>query len=237
MDQQIFDKYYINFWREELEGPNLIRDKNLIINLGRLSRGSEVLEFGSGFGRISKVLNAEDIFITGIERSEAALVEALSLNLLNCKFIHSDWLNIEIAEMFDCILFWGTTLCAGYDADIEALRIAFSHLKKDGYLLIETRHWDRTNRQFDKSSVRFFQSDILVESHFYDCVTGMQTNNELFVIGNQQFSRNYQMRRYSFPELREICLQIGFQTVEGFDENGLVLSNKSERAILRATKK
>lgn len=235
MNEQIFDQYYIDFWKEELLGPKLYRDINLIIQFGKLTDKSRVLELGSGIGRISNALSDKGISIVGIDRSENAInVANLDKGNSDCRFITSDWRNIELKETFDCVLFWGTTLCAGYNSDLESLQIAYSYLSKKGCLLIETRHWDRTNRQFYNTSVRNCEKGKLIENHSYNPVTGIQTNHEHFSINGKWIIRDYQLRRYSFSELREMCLQVGFTMIEGFDEKGLVLSDQSERAILRA---
>ena len=89
-------------------------------------------------------------------------------------------------------------------------------------------------RRFEARSERRSQDCLLVENHNYDPLTGVQSTEECFSFGQSKVQRRYQTRRYSFAELRGMCLRAGFDIVDGFDETGAGLSNQSERAVLLA---
>ncbi len=112
--------------------------------------------------------------------------------------------------------------------------MARRQLKSGGVLLLETRNWDRQPRQFDIRSDRAGPDFVLTETHRYDAASGVQTTEQTFEFVDRLISRVYQTRRYSFLDLRTMCLEAGFEQVEAFDETNAELSNESERLILRA---
>ena len=231
---QIFDELYLTFWKNEFEDARIGRERDLILHLAELQKGDKVLDLGCGIGRLSIALANEGLEVVGVDRSDDAFVEASRIPIRGCRFIKSDWRNILPTAEFNCVLFWFTTLCTDFDTDMVALEIARSSLAEGGTLLIETRHWDRMERRFDPTTIRCSEKGKLVEHHSYDPVSGQQTTDEVFEIGPARFQRTYTTRRYCFSQLRDMCLHAGFRHVDGFDENGRVLGNESERAVLRA---
>lgn len=233
MEVQIFDRLWINAWRVELTCVRANRAAKLIKNLAELGAHSSVIDFGCGTGLIAHSLSQYGVCVTGIDRSADVILEANCLSNPLCQFILADWRKFKPERSHDCAIFWFTTLCSGKELDTETLGIARSALRSDGILLIETRHWDRMPRRFDTCSERRSDGCTLVEHHSYDPETGIQTTEERYFIGTKTVSRTYQTRRYGFAELRDMCLQAGFDHVEGFDEAGLALSEGSERMVLR----
>ena len=234
MEAQVFDKWWIDSWSAELGGDRPIRAAKLIVDLADLHPDSTVLDFGCGIGLIAHALTRHGIQVIGIDRSDAAISEANRLENPRCHFLLGDWLDFRTDRPLDCAIFWFTTLCNGPRYDSAALRIARQTLQPNGTLLIETRNWDRMPRQFDPQSQRGSDECTLTEYHSYDPETGIQTTEEHYVAGPTTVSRRYQTRRYSFAQLREMCVQAGFEEIEGFDEAGLPLTQTSERMVLRA---
>ncbi|MEQ1864876.1 MAG: class I SAM-dependent methyltransferase [Micropepsaceae bacterium] len=235
MEEQKFDKLYFDFWKPELFGERLERECNLIVQIAELAPGSAILDLGAGIGRISFALADRGMKVIAVERSDIAVAEAALTPHPRCQFITGNWRDRPWGQQqFDCALLWFTTLCAGRTFDVETLAIARSALVDHGTLLLETRHWDRPNRQFDRISERRSSNGRLIENHAYDPATGIQTTEEHFMFASNSLRRKYEIRRYSFAELREMCLQVGFHHVDGYDERGRALSNESERAVLCA---
>jgi ubiquinone/menaquinone biosynthesis C-methylase UbiE len=235
VEEQVFDGLCIDVWRAELSGERACRAAELIIELASLRAGSHVVDFGCGIGQIGFALAQRGVRVTGIDRSYEAIAEAKATACHSLtEFIEADWRTYISDSAFDCALFWYTTLCSGYESDLESLSTARRFLHNAGTLLIESRHWDRMVRRFQARSERRADDCVLVEEHTYDPATGLQTTQQHFVTPQHTVRRTYQTRRYAFAELREMCLRAGFNTVEGFDERGQALSNESERAILRA---
>jgi SAM-dependent methyltransferase len=234
VEEQIFDRLCLDAWRTEQSQDRARATAKLVSNLASLGLGSHVVDFGCGTGRIATELALSGVRVVGIDRSRAAIAEAKHDAHPLCTFLEADWRHFSAADEFDCALFWGTTLCSGDESDLESLRTARRCLNETGVLIVETRHWDRMVRRFEARSERRSQDCVLVEDHVYDPVTGVQSTEECYSLGQREVQRRYQTRRYSFAELRGMCLRAGFATVEGYDETGARLSNESERAVLLA---
>lgn len=234
MNEQTFDELSIEAWRTSLSAERAHQAARLIRTLGMLHPGSLVIDFGCGTGQIAVALAGEGMRVLGIDRSPVAIAEAKQVSHPLCTFLEADWREYDPMASADCALFWFTTLCSGRESDVHALSIARRSLNSDGVLLLETRHWDRMVRRFHAHSERRGGSIVLKEHHSYDPVTGFQSTQEFYSTGDATIQRQYQTRRYSFPELSDMCFLAGFQAVEGFDEAGNHLSNDSERLVLRA---
>jgi hypothetical protein len=109
-------------------------------------------------------------------------------------------------------------------------------LKPGGSLLIETRHWDSMRRNFESTTVRQSGADLLVEQHTYHPEIGVQWTDQTLLIAGRRLTRSYGIRRYTFPEMRRLCLSAGFAHVAGFDESGGILKVDSRRCVLVARK-
>lgn len=232
--QQVFDDLYVSFWRNELEGARATQEAKVIAELAALTASATVLDLGAGSGRIAYELARMGISVHAVERSAPMAHEAQRRSQPGYQVVMNDWHSIALTPVFDCVLFWFTTLAAGREPDMKSLRKAREALLPRGTLLIETRHWDRMEREFHSTTRRTSELGVLTETHTYDPVTGRQTTREVYELREQTMERIYEIRRYSFPELREMALEAGFDEVEGFDGRAGPLTNDSQRAILRA---
>lgn len=126
----------------------------------------------------------------------------------------------------------------GYFSETDNRRVlieALECLRPGGRFLLETRHWDGMPRIFEPTTVRQCGDDYLIEHHSYDAETGIQHTRQTLLSGDQRSQNTYGLRRYGFPELRALCLDVGFQAVRGFDEHGDPLQPDSDRCVLVAT--
>lgn len=234
---ELFDEHYLRFWGPELEG-RLERDVELVQRLGGLQGGDRVLDIGCGFGRIAIGLARVGIEVAGVDLSPSLLAEArrrAERAAVRLELRRGDMRNLGEVGEFDCALLWFTSF--GYFGDAENLRVleeARRCLVPGGRLLIETRHWDRTGRRFEPTTVRRSGDDLLVERHSYDSLSGVQQTSATLVVGATRCERSSRLRRYGAPELRALCLAGGFAGVEAFDETGAPLGPESERAVLVA---
>jgi SAM-dependent methyltransferase len=189
---------------------------------------------------MSAALADQSIEVTGLDISDALLDEARRRTRGNSRqpcFVHADMRNLAAFGGFDGALLWFT--CFGYFDHTEnrqVLHEAANCLRPGGRLLLETRHWDSMRRRFEPVSVRSTGTDLLVERHSYDPETGIQNTAQTLIVTGHRIERTAALRRYGFPELRTMCLDAGFRSVRGFDQNGGPLEPESERCILVAAK-
>lgn len=234
--EQQFDEIYLDFWQADADDPRAKSAANSIMTLASLASDAWALDMGSGYGRIAIPLAKLGVSVLAVDRSLPSL-ERFPEAPRNCLPICCDWRHPAWAPAsFDCVYFWFTTLCAGIDADLEALRVAHNSLKPGGFVLIETRHWDRQPRLFAPLSIRTRSGGRLVESHVFHCASGFQLTEERFEVGNDVTIRHYRTKRYSTMELQAMCLRAGFHSVGVFDGAGRPIEARSERMILRAAK-
>lgn len=234
MEEQIFDRLCLDAWKGDLPGDQAVSAAELIFRLADLRPGYRLLDLGCGVGQIANAIAAWDVRVTGVDRSHEAIARAGASAEAPCTFIECDWRDFEASEPFDCVLFWRTTLCAGDEEDYQILCHVRGLLGRSGTLLVEMRHWDRMERTFQEKTMRHGDNYVLVESHSYDPLTGIQTSEEHYSGDDVDVRRRYHTRRYTFAELRGMCRRAGFDRIDGFDETGKPLSNYSHRAILRA---
>jgi SAM-dependent methyltransferase len=237
---ELFDEHYLRFWEPELGEERLARESALVLRLGGFSSGDQVLDIACGYGRMSTSLTEHGIEVTGLDISDSLLDEARRRARRAARpprFVHADMRDLTGFSGFDGALLWFT--CFGYFGHSEnqqVLRQAFDCLRPGGRLLLETRHWDSMRRRFEPVTVRSADGDLLIEHHTYDAETGIQRTAQTLLVDGRRMERSSAVRRYGFPEMRAMCLDAGFRSVSGFDQNGEPLWPESERCILVATK-
>jgi SAM-dependent methyltransferase len=238
--QEVFDKWYEIFWRKELQGSRLDHEQRLIRDLGKLVPGSRIIDLACAFGRITNALAAEGYEVTGVDASlpllESARARASALGLA-VEYIACDWRELRPEPTYDCALLWFTSF--GYLSESDNLKVleqSLAFLKPQGRLLIETRHWDRMRRIFEPTTVRSSGEDFLIEYHTYEPERGIQWTRQILIVEGHRVEREYGIRRYTFAEMRAMCLRSGFVEVRGYAEDGKALRPDSHRCILVARK-
>jgi SAM-dependent methyltransferase len=236
---EVFDEHYTRFWAPELGNERLARESQLVLRLGGFTAGDRVLDIACAYGRMSMALARHGISVTGLDISDALLDEARRWSRSEKRppeFVHGDMRDLTGFGRFDGALLWFT--CFGYFEHREnqqVLREVLGCLRPGGRLLLETRHWDSMRRCFEPTTVRSAGDDLLIEHHRYDAETGTQITDQVLVIDGRRTERSTAVRRYGFPELRAMCLDAGFRSVSGYDQDGRPLGPESERCVLVAT--
>ncbi|MBV9023270.1 MAG: class I SAM-dependent methyltransferase [Streptomycetaceae bacterium] len=236
---EVFDEHYARFWAPELADKRLARESQLVLRLGGFTAGDRVLDIACAYGRMSIALARCGIDVTGLDISDALLNEARQRardEERSPEFVHGDMRDLKEFGGFDGALLWFT--CFGYfehSENQQVLRQVLGCLRPGGRLLLETRHWDSMRRRFEPTTVRSAGDDLLIEHHRYDAETGTQITDQVLVIDGRRTERSTAVRRYGFPELRAMCLDAGFRSVSGYDQDGRSLGPESERCVLVAT--
>lgn len=238
--KEVFDEWYEVFWRSELQGDRLRREKELIRVLGELVPGSRVIDLACAFGRVANALAAEGYYVTGVDTSrpllDSARARASELGLA-VEYLACDWRELTLEPTYDCALLWFTSF--GYLSESDNLKVlerSLASLKPGGRLLIETRHWDRMHRIFEPTTVRSSGENFLIEHHTYEPERGVQWTRQILLVEGRRLEREYGIRRYTFAEMRALCFRAGFAEIRGYGEDGKPLGPDSHRCILVARK-
>jgi NDP-sugar pyrophosphorylase family protein/SAM-dependent methyltransferase len=237
---ELFDQRYLQFWGGELAGERLARDVRLVRMLGAFANGQEVLDLACGYGRLSNELQRTGLRVTGMDLSKDLLREARRRAEeagLATTFVRGD-MRLPILGTYDAVLLWFTSFgYFGHADNVRVLRNVHAALRPGGVLLLETRHWDRMERRFEPTTVRASGADWLIERHTYLPETGIQETYQTLLLDGRPVERTSSVRRYGFPELRELCRAVGFDEVLGLDEQGTRLAVDSDRCIVVARRR
>lgn len=238
--RQVFDEWYEVFWRAELGGQRLQKDLGLICTLGEVTPTSEIIDLACAFGRITNALAASGYHVTGIDASLPLLESAravASAQDIAVKYVHSDWRSLSLEPIYDCALLWFTSF--GYLSEYDNFAVlgkSLGCLRPSGRLLIETRHWDSMRREFEPITVRSADENFLIEYHSYEAERGVQWTRQILLVNGRRLERQYGIRRYTFAEMRSLCLRAGFKDVKAYSDLGKPLQSDSRRCVLVARK-
>lgn len=120
-----------------LEMGNFVDDLSYYQRL--LANNSVILEIGCGTGRLSRLLAKAGHQITGIDLSEAMLIEARTRSSENIRYLTMDMRALKLAEKFDAVIIPYNTLNLLPDEEeiLNTLRGCYQHLKGNGQLLLQ----------------------------------------------------------------------------------------------------
>jgi SAM-dependent methyltransferase len=129
-------KFYKNPDRYDLEYDVRLEDKKFYLKL--CSSGMDVLELGSGSGRITYPLFKKKVNIVGIEKSPEMIAAALKKQK-NLKVINKSFLNFNLNKTFDQVIMPFNTLQHVYTNKdlIKLLENIKRHLKKGGRFIFD----------------------------------------------------------------------------------------------------
>lgn len=240
--EETFDAHYPVFWESELSGERLSGDVGLIRELGGFGTSDDLLDLGCGYGRLTNELARVGFRVTGLDISAPLLRRArkkASAEGLPTRFMEGDMRAplVENDKGYDGVLLWFTSF--GYfehDQNRRVLARVHDALRPGGRLLLETRHWDRMDRQFEPTTVRSAGDDWLIERHTYLAESGVQETHQTLLVRGERIERTSSVRRYGFPELAQMCRDVGYAQVRGFGEDGQPLTPESRRCVVVASR-
>lgn len=240
--EETFDAHYPTFWEAELAGERLTADVELIRMLGRFTPSDELLDLGCGYGRLTNALTRAGLRVSGMDLSAPLLRRAreeAATESLPTRFVPGDMRAplVDGDGTYDGVLLWFTSFgYFGHDENRQVLATVHDALRPCGRLLLETRHWDRTERQFEPTTVRSAGDNWLIERHTYLPESGVQQTHQTLLVEGGRIERTSSVRRYGFPELAQMCYDVGYAQVHGFGEDGQRLTPESTRCVLVASR-
>ena len=184
---------------------------------------NSVLDLACGPGRHCLALAKMGYEVTGIDISEFLLKKAKQKSYeleLKVKFKQSDILEYENKNQFDLIVNMFNSF--GYldtqEKNQKVLNLCFENLKNQGTLIIDTIGKEPLARNLHPVHLAEFEDGSLKIERPYLSDDLQMFNNEWILIqkDDQVFRRKYQHFIYTATELKLMCQNAGFQSVEVF---------------------
>lgn len=235
--EDVFDEDYLYFYETFLTDELSDRQADLLWRLLELAPGMDVLDLACGHGRIANRLAARGARVTGLDRSSVFLERARrDAGELDVDYVEGDMRELPWEEQFDAVVIWFTSF--GYFDDEGNRRVAAEAreaLKPGGRLAIGIHSRDALVKGFLPATVIERDGDLMVDRHRFDVLTGRGESERFVVRAGKVRRTQFSVRAYTYTEIRDLLLDVGFASVEVFDHEGNELSFESRRMIVMAT--
>jgi SAM-dependent methyltransferase len=236
----VFGEDYLYFYEEWLDDELSSAQAELIWETLGLREGDEVLDVPCGHGRLANRLALRGARVTGIDADpfflEYARTDAAARGV-EVDYVQGDMRELPWVDRFDAAVNWFTSF--GYfddDGNRAWLETVRRTLKVGGRLAIDVHSRDVFMRNRGPASVHERDGDLVVDRHSFDVETGRE-KTERWMIRNGQVRRTgYSVRFYTYTELRDLLLGVGFSSVAGVGHDKKPLTLESRRMIVIATR-
>lgn len=235
----VFDADYLHFYLGLLNDERSDADAELIGRLLDLKPGLAVLDLACGHGRIANRLAASGCAVTGLDAVGAFLDLARSDAAergLSVEYVRGDMRRLPWTERFDRVVSWFTAF--GYFDDREnraVLAEVARALRPGGRYLVELNNRDWILANFQPQRVSQLGDDFMIDrSAPLDPLSGRMVTERTLIRGGAVRHTSFQVRMFTFTELRDWLLDAGFSAVEGYDEQGAPFTLGSRRMIVVA---
>ena len=238
--EQVFDKDYLYFYEPLLSDQRSEAETDLICSLGPVKRSDRVLDLACGHGRIANRLAERGASVIGLDLTAAFLELAradAARRGVTVEYVQGDMRDLGWSDTFDVIINWFTGF--GYFDDAENRRILEAihrSLRPTGRVLLELNHGPALWANFLPSVVSQRGEDLMIDQHHYDALSGCAHTQRTVIRNWKVRSFQFSNRIFTFPELRDWLLSVGFQQVEGFGPDGTPLTHQARRMIVRGVR-
>jgi 2-polyprenyl-3-methyl-5-hydroxy-6-metoxy-1,4-benzoquinol methylase len=233
-DDHLFGDDYLYFFADELNRKSEA-DTDQIWHLLELKPQMHVLDLGCGHGRIANRLARLGCRVTGLDPSlpflRRAREEAAALGV-QVDYVRADMRDLPWTGRFDRVVSWANAFGFFDDAEDRSIlaRIAET-LQPSGRLLVETNNYPRYIRDYRPSVVAEREGNLVIDQHHLDPLTSRSIATRTIVRDGQLRRSPSSHRVHTFPELRDWLRAAGFATVEGYGEDGRLLTADHRRLL------
>jgi len=238
--EQVFDDDYLYFYETWLTDEMSDRQSELIWRLLELEPGMEVLDLACGHGRIANRLATRGAHVTGLDATplflERASADAAARGV-EVEYVEGDMRSLLWEERFDRVVCWFTSF--GYfDDDDNGRVLAAVHraLKPAGRLLIDVHNLPGFIKLFRPTDVIERNGDFLIDNAAFDPLSGRMKSERIMIRGGRTRRVAFEVREFTFTELRSWLVEAGFGAVDGYGRDGEPLTLDHPRMIVIARK-
>jgi SAM-dependent methyltransferase len=185
-----------------------------------------ILELGCGSGCHANFLSKKGLEITGIERSESMVQEAITKNIPNFNPLIADITNFKIDKQFDAVisLFHVISYLTDNESLINCFKLTNQHLKHNGLFLFDIWYSPAVYVQKPGTRIkRLENNDIkitrIAESQINYNRNIVDVNFEVNILNKYNnrleiINENHPMRHFSLLELDLLAQLTGFELIK-----------------------
>lgn len=232
---------YLYFYQESLTAERLKKEIDFLIRYTELDHSLEILDLACGHGRHANSLALLGHKLTGIDCNQDFLKiaheEASNLGV-NVKYIHEDMRKINYRNAFDRIFVLFTTI--GYFDETqneEVFKKIFEALKPKGIFCFDSHNRDTFMSYYLPSSVVEREGNFMIDQRSFDPLSGRCMTKRTVIRNQESNSFNFSVLFYNPTEIIKLFKQIGFSSVNFFEDwSGKPLGPESKKMIVIAKK-
>lgn len=234
-----FDDDYLYFYQDLHSDERSDRQASLISDLLDLEPGMEVLDLACGQGRIANRIAESGCRVTGLDITrkfiDLAREDACHRGV-EVEYINGDMRQLPWNARFNRVICWFTSF--GYFDDSvnrEVLRQVYASIRPGGRFLLHLLNRDRLVRHLRPDEVVSERSDdIMIDRSSIDILTSRLIVERIIVRSGKTRRIPCFMRLFTFTEIKDWLLDVGFTEVTVSDERGRDITLDSRCMIVIA---
>jgi len=226
VSSNFFQGYYKDIWRQIFPEKTSQAEVDYIIEEGRLTPGSSVLDMMCGYGRHSLELARRGMHVTSVDNLPDytdEIKKTAEKENLSVEIICSDILQVSLNQQYDAVICMGNSLQFFNEQDTLRLLTAISkHIKPGGLFLINSWSVSEiiTKHFRDKSWGRFGSLLFLTECKILFRPTRMETTSIIITDSGDREEKKAVDFIFSLAEIETMLKKSGFHVKEFYSLPG-----------------
>jgi len=216
--ETFFDRLYGSVLAAQFEPARSRKQAQVVKQLLGVRKGHRVLDVPCGHGRLTIPLARMGLWMTGVDRTEAYLLQARRAarkHELAIRFLCRDMRRIDFNDEFDGAFNWFGSF--GYFSDRDNLQFCervFQALKPGGRFLVQGINKSWMLKNFEKRRQWLVDGVTIRERNRWDSRQQRLSGVWKLSRGRQSAERHIQLRIYNGTEIRAVLRQAGFREIK-----------------------
>lgn len=210
-----FDNDYLWLLTLKDDIQRTIRQVEFVIKTVSLKENQKVLDIGCGYGRHVIQFSKMGYQIVGLDLNSDYIKEGLrKLRELNLEaiLVQGDMRDLPFQDQeFNLATFFFTSF--GYfseEDNYKVLKETCRILKPGGYIFLDLENRDHLIKYFKEEVIREYPEFIMLEKHYYDVFSGVQTTRRIFIREGKIKEVFRKLRLYTLSEMKWLLSEAGF---------------------------
>lgn len=232
---------YLYFYRDFLTLDRLIQEIDFLVKYTDLSTPMKILDLACGHGRHANALAKMGHRVTGVDINPGFLSIAKENAFhmgLEVNYRLQDMRALDDKEAFDRVFVMFTALGYFNDEDNERVfKNIYNALRSGGIFCFDSHNRDSFMTYFSPTSVIEREGNFLIDQRSFDTLTACSKTKRTVIYNGVTKSFNFDVRLYSPSEIIKLFNQIGFSTVDFYENwEGKPITQEAKRMIVVARK-